>query len=188
MSKAFKNTIAIVTIIILSVSLGYAYDRVIYAIEKRSHPMPEAYKGTIEEYSRLYNVPQEIIYSVIKAESSFNSNAVSPAGAVGLMQIMPDTYRDIAGRMGDIANEGLLYDPNTNIKYGTFYLRYLYDMFKEWDLAIAAYNGGLGNVRQWLRNPEYIKDNEIVYIPIEETRNYLQRVNRNIEVYKRLYF
>jgi len=186
MSKAFKNTIAIVTIIVISVSLGYAYDRIINAFEKRSHPI--MYEDTVEKYSELYNVPVEIVYSVIKAESSFNSNAVSHAGAVGLMQIMPDTYRDIAGRIGDIANEGLLYDPGTNIKYGTFYLRYLYDMFKEWDLAIAAYNGGLGNVRQWLNNPEYIKDNEIVYIPIEETRNYVKRVNKNIEIYKRLYF
>jgi soluble lytic murein transglycosylase len=189
MNKAVKNTIAIIIIIILSVSLGYAYDKILTVLEKRSHPIPEMYKETVEKYSEEYNVPQDLIYSVIKAESGFRSDAVSPsAGAVGLMQIMPATFADIAKRLGEAANEGLLYDPHTNIKYGTFYLRYLYDMFNEWDLAVAAYNAGLSRVNGWLKNPEYIIDNEIVYIPIEETRNYLKRVNKNREVYKKLYF
>jgi soluble lytic murein transglycosylase len=188
MSKALKNTIAIVIIIIVSVSLGYAYDRIITAIEKRSHPI--RYEEFVERYSREYNVPQYIIFSVIKAESSFNSNAVSHAGAVGLMQITPDTFDWLTNyRLRENLAQGLLYDPETNIKYGTFFLSYLYREFGSWDISFAAYNAGMNRVKNnWMHNPEIIKDNEIVYIPIEETRNYVQRVNRNIEVYRRLYF
>lgn len=188
MNKAIKNTIAIIIIIIMSVALGYAYDKIMESLEKRAHPLK--YEEIVEKYSAEYAVPQEIIYSVIKAESSFRSDVVSIAGAIGLMQIMPTTYDDIAKRLGEVPNEGLLYDPETNIKYGTFYLRYLYDMFdNSWDIAFAAYNAGLNRVKnQWLNNSEYIKDNEIVYIPIEETRNYIKRVNKNREVYKKLYF
>ena len=188
MSRALKNTIAIIVILAISVSLGYAYDKVATAYEKRAHPLK--YSEFVEKYSELYNVPREIIYGVIKAESGFRSDAISDsAGAIGLMQIMPSTYEDIAERLlGEFAAVGLLYDPDTNIKYGTFYLRHLYDRFKSWELAYAAYNAGPSRVNAWLGNPEYISDGEIVYIPIEETRNYVQRVKKNREVYKRLYF
>ena len=186
MSKAFKNTIVILILIAVSVGLGYVCNIIMINFEKNAHPL--MYEELVEKYSELYSVDKEIIYAVIKAESGFDSAAKSNAGAVGLMQIMPKTYRDIAERLREDAVEGLLYDPETNIKYGTFYLRYLYDRFESWDLAFAAYNAEPSRVTDWLENPEYIKDNEIVYIPIEETRNYVKKVNKNKEVYKRLYF
>jgi len=188
MNKAFKNTIAIIIILSVSVGLGYAYERIATALEKRSHPL--RYAEFVDKYSELYNVPREIIYGVIKAESGFRSDAVSDsAGAIGLMQIMPATYEDIAERLlGEFAAVGLLYDPDTNIKYGTYYLRHLYDRFNSWELAFAAYNAGPSRVIGWMGSPEYIADGEIVYIPIEETRVYLQRVKKNRETYKRLYF
>jgi len=189
MSKALKNTIAIIVMLAISVSLGYAYDKLTTVLEKRSHPL--RYAEYVEKYSELYSVPQDIIYSVIKAESGFRSDALSEtAGAIGLMQVMPSTYEDIAERLlGEFASVGLLYDPDTNIKYGTYYLRHLYDRFNSWDLAFAAYNAGPSRVTGWLGNPEYIAaDGEIVFIPIEETRNYVERVKKNREVYKKLYF
>ena len=185
-NKALRNTIAIIIILAVSVGLGFAYERIAKSLEKSAHPL--LYEDFVVKYSGEYNVPQELIYAVIKAESGFKIDAVSHAGAIGLMQIMPTTFEDMSNRLGEETVEGLLYDPETNIKYGTYYLRYLYDMFKEWDLAVAAYNGGLGNVNKWRENPEYIKDDKIVYIPVEETRNYVKRVNKNKEVYKRLYF
>ncbi|MCL1858921.1 MAG: lytic transglycosylase domain-containing protein [Oscillospiraceae bacterium] len=186
MNKAAKNTIAIIFIIIASIGLGYAYDKIVTGIEKRSYPL--MYEDIVEKYSEEYNVPKEIIYGVIKAESSFKSDAESHS-AIGLMQITPDTFDWLMKRQGENLSEGLLYDPNTNIKYGTYYLNYLYKEFNSWDIAFAAYNAGPNRVRNsWLNNPEYIINNEIVYIPIEETRNYIKKVNKNIEAYKRLYF
>jgi len=187
-----KKTVVIIIIILVSIGLGYAYERVTVEIERRRHPI--MYEEFVEKYSYEYAVPKEIIYSVIKAESGFKSNAVSGAGAIGLMQIMPHTFEDIANRMGEETPpkelwEELLYAPNTNIKYGTFYLRYLHNEFEDWDIVFAAYNAGPTRVRnQWLNNPEYIRDNRIVYIPIEETRNYIKRVKENIDMYKKLYF
>lgn len=182
-----KRTITILILIITAVGLGYVYEQVSIYLQKRAHPIE--YEEYVMKYSEEYNVPPAIIYSVIKAESSFNSAAISSAGAVGLMQLMPDTFEDIASRLlGESVNEGLLYDPNTNIKYGTFYLKHLYDRFKSWDLTFAAYNAGPSNVNKWLTNPEYIINNEIVYIPIEETRNYVIRVNKNRDMYTKLYF
>ncbi|MCL2096641.1 MAG: lytic transglycosylase domain-containing protein [Oscillospiraceae bacterium] len=188
MGKGLKNTIAIITIIIISVSLGYVCDRIIISLEKRSHPI--RFEEPVGKYSRQYGVPEEIIYGVIKAESGFDSAAVSPKGAVGLMQITPDTFDWLTKyQIRENLSQGLLYDPETNIKYGVFFLSYLYREFENWDIAFAAYNAGLNRVKNnWLNNPEYIKDNEIVYIPIEETRNYVQRVKKNTETYKKLYF
>jgi len=188
--KAMKNTIAIIIIIIAAVILGYFYDKIAVNIEKSRHPLK--YEEFVEKYSEEYGVPREIIYSVIKAESGFDNMAESKAGAIGLMQITPDTFDWIMGKLGENVSSGLLYDPDTNIKYGTYYLHCLYkdEKFnKNWDIVFAAYNAGPNKVkREWLNNDEYIKDNEIVYIPIEETRNYVNRVNKNIEVYKKLYF
>jgi len=189
MRKTLARTIAIIMIIIVSVALGYAYDRITVNLEKKSHPIPDAYKEIVEKYAEEYDVPKEIIYSVINTESSFNSAAVSDSGAIGLMQIMPETFEWIAMKIGENPSDGLIYDPHTNIRYGTFLLKYLYREFENWDIAFAAYNAGINRVKNnWLNNPEYIKDNEIVYIPIDETRNYVKKVNNNIEVYKRLYF
>ena len=187
MSKALKNTIAIIIILIISVSLGYVYEKTATSFEKRSHPIK--YAEEVTKYSNEYSVPPEIIFAVIKAESGFDSAAESEAGAIGLMQITPDTFEWIGTyRLRENYPIAVLYDPDTNIKYGTYYLRYLYDRFESWDMAFAAYNAGPARMDGWLLNPEYISDNEIVHIPIEETRNYLHRVQKNIEAYKRLYF
>jgi len=186
MNKAIKNTIAIIIIIIISVGLGYVYEQVTVYLGKKSHPI--MYEEIVEKYSDEYKVPKEIIYSVINTESSFRSDVVSSAGAVGLMQIMPITFEEISVKLGEVMSEGLLYDPHTNIKYGTFYLRYLFDRFNSWDLAFAAYNAGPTRVSGWMSNPEYILNNEIVNIPIEETKNYVVKVNKNMEMYSKLYF
>jgi len=187
MNKAVKNTIAIIFIIMASIGLGYAYDRITVSIEKKSYPL--MYEDIVEQYAEEYNVPKEIIYGVIKAESGFRSDIESHAGAVGLMQITEDTFDWIMKRLGENLSLGLLYDPHTNIKYGTYYLNYLYKEFGSWDIVFAAYNAGPNRVKNsWLNNPEYILNNEIVYIPIEETRNYIKKVNKNQEAYKRLYF
>lgn len=186
MNNALKNTVAIIVMIALAVGLGYAYDKASVWLEKRSHPLE--YAELVEKYSEHYQVPVEMVYGVIKAESGFRSDAVSGAGAVGLMQITEATFDWITSRLGENLSKGLLYDPDTNIRYGTYYLNYLFKEFGSWDMALAAYNAGPNRVKGWSQNPEYIKDGEIVHIPIEETRTYVQRVNKNKEAYKRLYF
>ena len=172
--------------------MGYAYEQVSVTLQKRAHPVPADLEEYVMNYSREYNIPPEIILSVIKAESSFQSNAVSSgAGAVGLMQILPSTFEWLMTRTGENHEPGMLFDPETNIKYGVMYLRYIYDLLGDWELAFAGYNAGHNLVRNnWLNNPEIVRDGKLVIeaIPFEETRNYVIKVNKNIEMYKKLYF
>ena len=187
-----KRTIIIIILICVAVGLGYVYEITSSIIEKRAYPL--LYEDFVEKYSTEYNVPREIVYSVIKTESSFRSNAESHRGAIGLMQITPDTFDWLMTKTGEKLDRGMLYDPNTNIRYGTYFLRYLFREFEEyndeaWNLAFAAYNAGLNRVKgDWMNNPEYIENGKILYIPFEETRNYIEKVNKAIGIYRRLYF
>ena len=182
-----RKTITIIIIIFISVGLGYTYEQVTIGIEKERHPV--MYEEFVEKYSYEYAVPKEIIYSVIKAESSFRSDVVSEKGAVGLMQITPETFDWLMTKTKENLSQGLLYEPETNIKYGTYFLYYLYTEFEVWDIVFAAYNAGYNRVKnEWMKNPEYIYNNQVIDVPYPETRNYIKRVNGNMEMYKKLYF
>jgi soluble lytic murein transglycosylase len=143
---------------------------------------------------RLPKVEAEhaLVFAVMRQESEFRATATSPVGARGLMQLMPNTAREVARDMGlpyDL--DRLLSDPEYNVQLGSGYLR---DMLREFDgsylLAVAAYNAGPGRVRQWLaamgdpRRDQIDPIDWIESIPFEETRNYVQRVLENLQVYR----
>jgi len=185
--SAIKRNVVIIVILLLSISIGIGYEFLWIKIEEYTHPMD--YSEFVTKYSADYGVPEYITYSVIKTESSFKSNAVSHAGAVGLMQIMPDTFKWIAEKLGEVYSEGLLYDPETNIRYGTYYLAYLYSEYGNWDTVFAAYNAGIGRVNGWISNDEYSDEyGNLKDIPIKETREYVIKINKAIEIYKKLYY
>jgi soluble lytic murein transglycosylase len=154
---------------------------------------PDKYHDIVTKYSAEYSVPKELVFAVIKVESDFDENAVSSANAVGLMQMMPETFEWLTK---DILREhlsaGMLYDPETNIKYGTYYLSRLYNRFGDWDTALAAYNGGEGRVSDWLDDSRYSQDGKkliVNNIPPEysETENYVVKVNKALSKYNNLY-
>ena len=185
-----KRTAVIAAIIIGSVLLGFVVDLCWSKIEKATHP--EKYAMYVKQYAYEYNVPEPIIYAVIKVESDFDPNAESSVGARGLMQMMPSTFEELTSDeyLGDNLSADELFDPEISIKYGTYYLRYLHQYFEgNWNNAIAAYNGGMGNVSKWLNDPSYSDGNgNLTHIPFEETRNYLSKVNKEIETYRNLYY
>lgn len=148
---------------------------------------PIKYSSYIEKYSKEYEIDEVVIYSVILAESKFRNDAISTKEAKGLMQITDATGEWIASQIGDKNFEAdMLFDPETNIKYGTWYLNNLSKQFSNQDTVFAAYNAGRGNVSKWLSNEEYSKDGITLYeIPFNETKNYIKSVNRNIEVYSK---
>ena len=185
--------LVVLVVLIISIIFGFAFDIALSVIEKQIYPKPKEYAPFVEKYSAEYGVPEDMIYAVIKTESSFDSSAVSNKGAVGLMQMLPETFewltKDI---LRDHLGAGMLYDPETNIKYGTYYLSRLYNRFGDWDTALAAYNGGEGNVSEWLADSRYSTDGQkliIDNIPKEfnETKNYVKKVNKALEKYKTLY-
>lgn len=186
-----KIIIAIVCIIVASVAIGFIYDATMNHFEKSDYP--QKYSEYVEKWAKAYGVPEYVVYSVIRAESNFDPDATSSADAVGLMQIRAaessNTFEYIAGMVGDRYDPSLHYDPNTNIKYGTYYLSYLYTKFDSWSTVFAAYNGGEGNVSKWLADSTCSLDGKTLYrIPFSETNNYVKKVNGYCKAYKRLYY
>ena len=178
-----KLGILVAVILVISVIFGFLFDLTLTAIEKWSYPMPDEYASYVNKYSAEYGVPSELVWAVIKTESGFDSSAESSVGAVGLMQLMPETFNEITThRLKEGLDSGMRYDPETNIRYGTYYLSYLYQRYGNWDAAIAAYNAGLGNVDEWLEIDPLLED-----IPFAETRNYLKKVNKTKEKYENIY-
>ncbi|MBR2848417.1 MAG: lytic transglycosylase domain-containing protein [Clostridia bacterium] len=184
--KSVRMSAVILTILIASILCAFLYQTIWDAIDRSRYP--QEYSEYVTEYSRRFGVPEHVIYAVIKVESDFVSNAVSPAGAVGLMQITPDTFSWISMLMKRSDDTGMLYDPETNIEYGTYLLSYLYMRYNRWDTVFAAYNAGMTRVDEWLTTPDYTDgDGRLTNVPYKETRKYIDRVNDSIRVYKRLY-
>lgn len=137
--------------------------------------------------------PEEaLVLAVMRQESAFSTTAVSPAGARGLMQLMPATAKQVAKRLRlDYSKERLTADPNFNILLGRAYLEELVASFRgSYVLAIAAYNAGPGRVVEWIRQYGDPRDygvdvvDWVESIPFAETRNYVQRVMENLQVYR----
>lgn len=155
-------------------------------IEKSIYPFE--YNEYVSKYSSEFGVPESIIFAIIKTESNFRPNAVSRANACGLMQLTEATYKDCQRWLGETKDDDQIFDVETNIKYGTYYLSRLYNnAYGDWDLVYAAYNAGPGNVSQWLKDPEISVDGKLVNIPFEETDNYVRKVNKAREKYIELY-
>lgn len=189
MKSFYIKCLAVILVIAIAIGFGFAYDAILTLIEKANYPMPEQYAEFISYYSEKYSVPERIIYATIKTESDFDSGAVSHAGAIGLMQIMPSTFEWISKELlRENLNVGMLYDPETNIRYGTYYLSYLYARFDSWTNAFAAYNLGETRVSELLSDQRYVDENgDIKNIPVPETRTYVSRINSAIGKYSRLY-
>ena len=187
MKKAIVRSIAIILILCISIASGFIISTVIDTINRKTHPL--TYSDYVEKYSELYGVPEPIIYATIKTESGFKSNAVSSAGAIGLMQLMPDTFLWLCEKQGETHDAGMLYDPETNIKYGTYYLSFLYREFGLWETVYAAYNCGPNKVKEWQQNEEYADKNGIlIKIPFDETEKYVKKISKSVSIYEKLYF
>lgn len=179
MSKLFKLLLAILVVII-----GFIGVKSGYHVGKQSN-FPVAYSEYIVKYAAKNKLDPYLVMAVIKVESNYVPEARS-AYAGGLMQLTEETARWNAAKL-DIEDYDYM-DPETNIKMGCHYLRHLIDEYGNTDTALAAYNGGMGNVNKWLDDPEYSSDGKTLdYIPFPETRNYVKKVNSNWENYKKLY-
>ena len=149
---------------------------------------PLAYRDMIDRYAAEYFLKPAHVASVIYCESSFRPDALSSAGAMGLMQLMPETGRWIAGKLQETYAEGCLYEPDTNIRYGCWYLDYLSGNF-DCDLVklTAAYHAGEGRVRQWLQDPACSTDGvTLSAIPSQVTADYVEKVEKMITVYEEI--
>lgn len=188
--KVVMVTVSMVVILAIFLAAAFgmktAHDDYVYST------YPLEYQTEVEAAAEKYGVDKYLIYGVIKTESDFDPDAVSPVGAIGLMQIMPvtfewiqeyyadDEYADYTA--DDLSNTGI------NIDYGTHLLSILLDMYGDEDTALCAYNAGVGNVDSWLADSRYSDDGKTLgVVPIEETENYRHLVAQNKSCYTRLY-
>ncbi|MDD3397663.1 MAG: lytic transglycosylase domain-containing protein [Clostridia bacterium] len=145
---------------------------------------PLKFKNEINYVSKKYYINPEIIAGVVFAESTFNENSVSNKGAVGLMQLMPDTANWLCIKMGILYDENMLFNSLYNLELGTYYISYLKKKFDNLNAVLAAYNAGEGNVSEWLENSQYSSNGkDLITTPFKQTNSYLQKVNNAMEYY-----
>lgn len=174
-----------VLILIMSLVIAVIGNALVDSIYKWVYP--ESYHNIVSKYAKQYSVPEELVFAVIKVESDFDPNVVSHAGAMGLMQMLPSTYYWLATKLGDDnPNENFLFDPETNIRYCTYYLSYLYSRFGTWEKAIIAYNWGEGNFGEFLEEEGYTSG-DYDSIPVKETKNYIKKVMHHWKKYEEIY-
>jgi len=150
---------------------------------------PQLFEELVLEESEKYNLEPALLWAVIREESHFRHDAVSAAGAMGLMQIMPSTGKDIASRLGMTITDNDLLNPEINIRFGAFYINSMLKMFNsDIDKAMAAYNGGPGNVKKWLESVFMTSDEDFpTSITFLETQEYITKVRNSYHIYKWLY-
>ena len=150
------------------------------------------YENLVVIYSEKYQVDSDLIFALIKAESNFNSSAVSGKGAKGLMQLMEETAKDVSKKTDlkiepDEIGEKLL-QADVNIELGTKYISILLEKYNNTANALTAYNAAIGTVDNCIEKGVIKKDGEdIQNIPYKETNNYVRKILRDYKIYKKLY-
>lgn len=186
MTHKIKFVIKILLVLIVA-ALCFFYGYKSYL--KSAYPIK--FYDYVSAASAKYGVEKELIFAVIRTESSFREDAVSRAGAIGLMQITPETFDwlQLNLRPSNRKSQEALKDPEVNIDYGTYLLSILANKYSDETATLCAYNAGISNVKKWLNDPQY-SDNKVTLkqIPYKETRDYVARVKKSKKVYKSLYF
>ena len=174
--KSIITIFSFIIILILLFSVIRIQDIVIKGI------YPQKYNEYVEKYSLEYGIDSMLVYAIIKAESNFKSDTKSTSNAMGLMQLMEETAKETAGKIGIEYTDGCLH---LGIKYYS-------ELLKEYDnnymLALTAYNAGTGNLKKWIEQGIIKPDgSNIEDIPYKETNNYVRKIIRDYNIYKDLY-
>jgi soluble lytic murein transglycosylase len=141
---------------------------------------PLEYQNIVAGHAKNYDLDPALLAAVIYRESKFDARAESDSGAIGLMQLLPDTAKGIALHTGGTKFQvSDLWDPEINVRYGAFYLRRLLNKYGDVRLALAAYNAGQANVDEWVANGQGIA--------FAETREYVDEVLAARDVYAKTY-
>lgn len=178
--------IALCVALIVGACLGVGW----YRQQREIHEFdlyPVRYTAEVEAAASEFDLEPAYLYAVILAESSFHPDAVSSVGALGLMQVMPDTGEWIAGKLdlSESYSVDMLTDPALNVRFGSWYLRFLLDRYNgDKRCASAAYHAGQGTVDAWLADPSLSPDGQTLSaIAYDSTDQYVNKVLKNYEKY-----
>ena len=184
MKKSILIIIALVTLVALGGLSFYGARKLVrntYSLYLQ-YKYPLKYSEQIKKYAEEFGLEKELVSAVVYEESRFRPESSSDKGAIGLMQLLPDTAEYIAKKIDDKEyKEENLASADINIRYGCYYLSYLHKKYSDWDKTLAAYNAGEGNVDRWITEGDY-------QVRFEETRNFVDRVKASKEMYKLIYF
>jgi soluble lytic murein transglycosylase len=168
------------TLLIVAIAASFAYLREGEPAWFQRLRYPLRYEQIVRGHARNYRLDPALLAGVIYQESKFRADAKSSSGAIGLMQLRPETAKGIAIRTGgNRFQTSDLYNPEINVRYGSWYLRHLLDKYGDEKLALAAYNAGQRNVDTWRAEGKGIQ--------FSETRAYVDRVEKLKEIYRRAY-
>lgn len=179
MTKAFKIFIALALCLTVIFFGSVSILKTLY---------PSDYGEFVEKYAKENNLSEYFVCAVIECESGFNKDAVSYADARGLMQLTPETFQWLQNKKGEELSDEMLFDPETNIKYGCYFYGILMKEYGKEETAVAAYHAGMGNVSKWLKNKEYSRDGRTLDdIPFRNTKKYVEKVIKTKNIYSKLY-
>ncbi|MCR5456565.1 MAG: lytic transglycosylase domain-containing protein [Clostridiales bacterium] len=187
-NKILWILIIILSVLIIAVTVTlivyYSTDRTPDSKYYRQDECINKYSDIITKYSIKYKVDENLIKAMIMAESSFNKDAVSKSGAIGLMQMMPSTYNDLKEKLGfTLPPEEALKDPETNIACGVYYYATYCSVVGGTNASLAAYNCGPNRVRSWMTELGGEVDIAVEDIPIESVKTYVKRIMKYYNSY-----
>ncbi len=176
-----------ITVVLIVALLGiFAGPALVETGMKLLYPQP--YEELVQREAAEFDLDKNLVYAVMRTESGFDEQAKSRAGAQGLMQLTPPTFEWISSLYPPENGGANVLDPSDNIHCGCALLRLLLDQYGSLDVALCAYNAGMGNVSEWLSGGQYSNDGESLHtIPYPETDSYVKKVKKAMERYEKLY-
>lgn len=188
MKKHRKLLVTIAVLSVLTVAAVFLLRWVHIQLLQKMYP--RNYAEAVTAAAKENNLDPNLVYAVIRQESRFQADAESGAGAVGLMQLTPETFEWLQKQETGSAllSSASLREPSVNVKYGCRFLSYLMKKYGVLHTSLCAYNAGSGRVDRWLRDSSLSKDGKtLLSVPYAETDDYARKVEQNYAQYKELY-
>ena len=188
-SKRSGHALPILIILIVSLAFGGVFELICLGAERISHP--REFDHLVCTRATEFGVPESVVYAMIKVESNFDSTKQGERAKIGLMQLTPAQYLALAAQAHDPGvNTAALYDPDTNVRYGTMYLSQLYQKYGMWSTVYAAWYAGEDTVDAWLKNPDYVDPDfgTLVTIPDKQVAKAVKKAVKAQEIYEKLYY
>lgn len=181
--KVFRNLLVFILVLLLLGGIG-----MVGLTARGTSHYPIRYGAEITQAAKEAGLSPQLVAGVVRSESNFDAAVIASDGGKGLMQLMPDAVAFMSDRRGEKADAYDLLDPKTNLSLGTGYLSYLVGRYQSEDLAIVAYNAGMSNVDQWLKDGIITWEaSSLSKIPNRIPREYVARVNHAQNIYETFY-
>jgi len=185
--KKAKRTLIIVGILVLSLLCGFLYQSIGHSRDVNSHP--REFEEYVTKYATENGVPEYIAYAVLLNLSDFRSNQLTDDGRVGLYAMTPAVFDKLTAKTGEELESGMLYDPETNIRYGLYYLSTLYTTYNRWKTVFAIVVTDEDTVLGWMNVSANIDENgNLVRIPDSDVSRQVEQMEKDYEIYRELYY